>query len=64
MVNGREEAARGLVYLFFISKPNRFGSVRVGRFRHTKTGNRTEPDILLNILIGLIGFFYRFDFFG
>jgi hypothetical protein len=26
---------------FFISKPNRFGSVRVVRFKHYKTGNRT-----------------------
>jgi hypothetical protein len=49
---------------FFISKPNRFGSVRVVRFKHYKTGNRTEPDIFLNILIGLIGFYFRFGFFG
>ena len=31
----------GLIF-FFIPKPNRFGLVRVGQFRHTKTGNRTE----------------------
>ena len=49
---------------FFISKPNQFGSVRVVRFKHYKTGNRTEPDIFLNILIGLIGFYFRFGFFG
>jgi len=48
---------------FFISKPNRFSSVRVVRFKHYKTGNRTEPDIFLNILIGLIGFYFRFGFF-
>jgi len=53
-----------LGFFFFIPKPNRFGSVGVGWFRHTKTGNRTEPDIFLNILTGSIGFFYRFDFFG
>jgi len=47
---------------FFISKPNRFGSVRVVRFKHYKTGNRTEPDIFLNILIGLIGFFFDLVF--
>ena len=49
---------------FFISKPNRFGSVRVVRFKHYKTGNRTESDIFLNILIGLIDFYFRFGFFG
>ena len=49
---------------FFISKSNRFGSVRVVRFKHYKTGNRTEPDIFLNILIGLISFCFRFGFFG
>jgi len=49
---------------FFISKPNRFGLVRVVRFKLYKTGNRTEPDIFLNILIGLIGFYFRFRFFG
>ena len=56
MANGREEAARGLVNFFF-SFLNRAGSVRVGRFRHTKTGNQTELDIFLNILTGLIDFF-------
>jgi hypothetical protein len=50
--------------VFFISKPNRFGSVRVVRFKHYKTRNRTEPDIFLNILIGLIGFYFRIGFFG
>jgi hypothetical protein len=53
-----------LGFFFFIPNLNRFGSVRVGRFRHTKTGNRTEPDIFLNILTSSIGFFYRFGFFG
>jgi hypothetical protein len=48
---------------FFFSFINRTDSVRVGRFRHTKTGNRTEPDIFLNILTGSIGFFYRYGFF-
>jgi hypothetical protein len=52
---------------FFISKPNRFGSVRVAQFKHYKTGNQTEPNIFLNILIGLIGFFsvwfFRLFFF-
>ena len=43
-------------FFFFIFKLNRFGSVRVGRFRHTKTGNRTGPDIFLNILTGSICF--------
>jgi hypothetical protein len=49
---------------FFISKPNRFGLVRVVWFKHYKTGNRTKPDIFLNILIGLIGFYFRFGFLG
>jgi hypothetical protein len=49
---------------FFISKPNRFGSVWVVRFKHYKTRNRTESDIFLNILIGLIGFYFWFGFFG
>jgi len=51
---------------FFISKPNRFGSVRVVRFKHYKTGNRTKPDIFLNILIGLYFrlFFFRFSRFN
>ena len=53
-----------LGFFFFIPKLNRFGSVWVGRFRHTKTENRTEPDIFLNILTGSIGFVYRFGFFG
>jgi hypothetical protein len=48
---------------FFISKPNRFGSVWVVRFKHYKTRNRTESDIFLNILIGLIGFYFWFGFF-
>ena len=61
--NGRRRPA-WFIYFFFILNPNRFGSVRVGRFRHTKTGNRTESDIFLNILTGSIGFFYRFGFFG
>jgi hypothetical protein len=48
---------------FFISKPNRFGSVRVVRFKHYKTGNRTEPDIFLNILIGFFSVrFFRLFF--
>jgi hypothetical protein len=47
---------------FFISKPNRFVSVRVVRFKHYKTGNRTEPDIFLNTLIGLIDFFFGLVF--
>jgi hypothetical protein len=47
-------------FIFFIPKPNRFGSVRVGRFKHTKTGNQTEPDIFLNILTGSIGFFTKY----
>jgi hypothetical protein len=65
LANGREGwPALGLLLFFFIFKPNRFGSVRVGRFRHTKTGNRTGPDIFLNILTGSIGFFYLFGFFG
>jgi hypothetical protein len=50
-----------LVRDFFL---NRFGSVRVNRFLHYKTENRTEPVFFLNILIGLIGFFSRFGFFG
>jgi len=44
-------------FIYFFSFLTRTGSVRVGRFRHTKTGNRTEPDIFLNILTGSIGFF-------
>ena len=57
--NGRPAAWTAWFILFyFIPKPNRFGSVRVGRFRHTKTENRTGPDIFLNILTGSIGFFF------
>ena len=40
---------------------NWFGSVRVNRFLHYKTENRTEPGFFLTILIG---FFSRFGFFG
>jgi hypothetical protein len=47
--------------LFFL---NRFGSVRVNRFLHYKIKNRTEPEIFLTILIGLISFFSRFSFLG
>jgi hypothetical protein len=46
-----------LQYLFL----NRFGSVRVNRFLHYKTENRTEPRFFLTILIG---FFSRFGFFS
>jgi hypothetical protein len=54
-----------LVYYFFFSFLNQTKPVRlVGRFRHTKTGNRTGPNIFLNTLTGSIGFFYRFGFFG
>ena len=64
--NGRRRPTAWTAWFifFFIPKPNRFGSVGVGWFRHTKIRNRTEPDIFLNILIGSISFFYRFDFFG
>ena len=48
---------------FLISKPNRLGSVRVVRFKHYKTGNRTEPDIFLNILIGFCFWFGFFSYF-
>jgi hypothetical protein len=67
LANGREGwPTLGLLlyFIFFIFKPNRFGLVRVGRFRHTKTGNQTGPDIFLNILTGSISFLYRFGFFG
>jgi hypothetical protein len=40
---------------------NWFGSVRVDRFHPYETG--TEPTIFLNILIGLIGFFFMVRFF-
>ena len=60
--NGRRRPAAWTVWFFF-SFLNRTGSVRVGRFRHTKTENRIEPDIFLNILTDSIGFFYRFGFF-
>ena len=39
-----------------------FGSVRFFRFYKPKTD--TEPVVFFKILIGLIGFFFRFDFFG
>jgi hypothetical protein len=39
-----------------------FGSVRFFRFLVYKT--ETEPAGFFKILIGLIGFFFRFDFFG
>jgi len=42
-------------------EPVRFGSVRVNRFLHYKTENRTEPGFFLTILIG---FFSRFGFFS
>jgi hypothetical protein len=67
LANGREGwPTLGLLlyFIFFIFKPNRFGSVWVGWFRHIKTGNRTGPDIFLNILTGSISFLYRFGFFG
>ena len=38
------------------------GSVRFSRFQTYET--KTEPVIFFKILIGLIGFFSRFDFFG
>ena len=56
-----------LFILFFFSRaslvePGRFGSVQsVSDF---KNQNRTEPEIFCDFLIGLIGFFLRFDFFG
>jgi hypothetical protein len=58
--NGRRRPVAWTTWFnfFFIPKPNRFGSGQVGQFRHTKTGNRTEPDNFLNILTGSIGFFY------
>jgi len=53
---------------FFFSFLNRTGWVRVVRFRHYKTRNRTKPNIFLNILTSLIGFFkiwfFRLIFFG
>jgi len=55
-----------LFILFFFSRaslvePGRFGSVQsVSDF---KNQNRTEPEIFCDFLIGLIGFFLRFDFF-
>ena len=54
----------GKLFIIIISKLNWFGSVRVAQFKQYKTGNRTEPNIFLNILIGLIGFFSRFGFFS
>jgi len=56
MANGREEVGAAW-FINFFSFLNRTGSVRVGRFRHTKTRNRTEPNIFLNILTGLTSFF-------
>ena len=49
------------IYSLFL---NRFGSVRVNRFLHYKTKNQIEPRFFLTILIGLIGFFSQFGFFG
>jgi hypothetical protein len=63
MANGREEAACGLVYFFF-SFLNRTGSVRFGLIGSGTPESETEPDIFLNILTGLIDFFYWFGFFG
>ena len=40
----------------------RFGSVRFFQFQAYKT--KTEPVGFFKILIGLIGFYSRFDFFG
>jgi hypothetical protein len=43
-------------------EPGRFGSVQlVSDFENR---NRTESKIFCDFLIGLIGFFSRFDFFG
>jgi len=39
----------GPLGLFIFSFLNQTGLVRVDWFRHTKTGNHTEPDIFLNI---------------
>ena len=61
LANEREEVARAwfIIIFSFLNRTGsiRFGSIRVGRFRHTKTRNRTGPDIFINILTGSIGFF-------
>jgi hypothetical protein len=54
------------ILLFFsrdnLVEPGRFGSVQsVSDFENQ---NRTEPEIFCDLLIGLIGFFLRFGFFG
>jgi len=54
----------GKLFFIIISKLNWFGSVRVTRFKQYKIENRTEPNIFLDILIDLIGFFSRFGFFS
>jgi plasmid stabilization system protein ParE len=62
LANGREKAARDLVYIFFIFKLNQFGSVRVGRFRHTKTKNETRYFLKYFNQFNQF-FFYWFSFF-
>jgi len=70
LVNGRKEAARDLVYIFFIFKPKWFGSVRVGQFRHTKTRNQTGyfskyfnqfNQFFFTCLVFLVNFFLIFS---
>jgi len=57
----------GLIFFFvFIVplKPNWFGSVGVLPVSGFGNRNRTEPKIFTKKIIGLIGFFFRFGFFG
>ena len=59
---------RKITRFFFVFivplKPNRFGSVEVFSVSGFWNRNRTEPKLFAKKLIGLIGFFFRFSFFG
>jgi hypothetical protein len=61
LANGREKAARNLVYIFF-SFLNRTDLVRFGLAGLGTPKLKIKPDIFLNILISSINFFYWFSF--
>ena len=60
--NARVKSLEMAFIVFFFTEPVRFGSVF--SVSGLSNRNRTEPVGFLKILIGLIGFFLRFDFFG
>ena len=59
-MGGRRRLAAWFIFFSFL---NRTGSVRFGLIGSGTSKSETEPDIFLNILTGLIDFFYWFGFF-